>query len=37
MRVAQTYVWRGVFLSHNGPTLMWDRDFELDIPTLSEG
>ena len=37
MRVAQTYVWRGVFLSNNGTTLMWHRDFEPEIPTLSEG
>ena len=25
------------FLVHNGTTLMWHRDFELEIPTLSEG
>ena len=36
MRVAQTYVGE-VFLINNVTTLMWHRDFELEIPTLSEG
>ena len=37
MRISQTYVWIGVFLSNNRTTLMWHHDFELEIPTLSEG